>query len=98
MKETAFTEAFRYIITAGQEARTEILSQEAAMSQKIFALTAGVVFLLIALGHLLRIIFDGTFVVQGISVPMWASGIAVIITGYLAYQGFRLGSKSGTGV
>ena len=67
------------------------------MSQKIFLLTAGGVFLLIALGHLLRIIFGVTFVAQGISVPMWASGIAVVITGYLAYQGFRLGRKSGTG-
>ena len=68
------------------------------MSQKIFLATAGVVFLLIALSHLLRVIFGVTFVVQGISVPMWASGIAVVITGYLVYQGFRLGRKSGTGV
>ncbi|MBI3667579.1 MAG: hypothetical protein HY236_15355 [Acidobacteria bacterium] len=68
------------------------------MSQKAFSLAAGVVFLLIAVGHILRVIFGLTFVVQGISVPMWASGIAVVITGYLAYQGFRIARKSPSGV
>jgi hypothetical protein len=64
------------------------------MSQKAFLLTAGVVFLLIAVGHLLRILFGVAFVVYDIPVPMWVSGIAVVITGYLAYQGFRLARKA----
>lgn len=63
------------------------------MNQKAFALTAGVVFLLIAIGHLARIVFGVSFVVQEIAVPMWASLIAVVITGYLAYQGLRLSRK-----
>ena len=57
------------------------------MSQKTFTLTAGVVFLLIALGHLLRIVLGATFVIEGIPVPMWVSGLAVVVIGYLAYQG-----------
>ena len=65
-----------------------------SMSQKAFLLTAGVVFLLIAVGHLLRILFGVAFVVYDIPVPMWASGIAVVITGCLAYQGFRLARKA----
>jgi hypothetical protein len=65
----------------------------ANMNQKAFALTAGVVFLLIAIGHLARIVFGVSFVVQEIAVPMWASLIAVVITGYLAYQGLRLSRK-----
>jgi len=28
---------------------------------------------------------------------MWASGIAVVIMGYLAYEGFRLARKSPSG-
>ena len=64
------------------------------MSQKAFSLIAGVVFGLIALGHVLRIVFGISFVVQDFAVPMWASGIAVVITGYLAYEGFRLARKS----
>ena len=65
------------------------------MKQKAFSLTAGVVFLLIALGHVLRIGLGWSFMVQDFSVPMWASWIAVVITGYLAYEGFRLARKSG---
>jgi threonine/homoserine/homoserine lactone efflux protein len=64
------------------------------MSPKAFALVAGVVFGLIALGHVLRIVFGMSFMVQDFSVPMWASGLAVVIMGYLAYEGFRLARKS----
>ena len=63
------------------------------MNPRTFSLTAGVFFLLIALGHLLRVAFGVSFVVGSNSVPMWASGIAVIVTGYLAYAGFRLAGK-----
>lgn len=64
------------------------------MSQNAFALTAGVIFLLIALGHLLRVVFGVSFVVQDIAVPMWASLVALVITGYLAYEGFHVARKT----
>ena len=67
------------------------------MSQHAFELIAGVVFALIAIGHLLRIAFGVAFVVYGVSVPMWASGLAIVIMGYLAYEGFRLARKSASG-
>ncbi len=63
------------------------------MSQRSYAFTAGVIFLLIALGHLLRVVFGVSFVVHDIPVPMWASVVAVIVIGYLAYEGLRLGKK-----
>ena len=47
---------------------------------------------------MLRIVLGWSFMVQDFSVPMWASGIAVVIMGYLAYQGFRLVRKSASGV
>jgi len=68
------------------------------MSQRTFLLVAGVVFGLIALGHALRVGFNVSFVVNGFSVPMWGSGLAVVIMAYLAYQGFRLAGKSGSAV
>jgi hypothetical protein len=71
---------------------------EGAMNQKAFSLTAGVVFLLIALGHVLRIVLGWSFMVQDFSVPMWASWIAVVIIGYLAYEGLRLARKSSSKV
>ena len=64
------------------------------MSQRIFLLIAGVVFGLIALAHVLRIVFGWSLTIQDFSVPMWASGIVVVILGYLAYEGFRLARKS----
>jgi uncharacterized membrane protein len=67
---------------------------EVVMSQKTFLLVAGVFFLLIALAHLLRIAFGASVVVQNTSIPMWASWIAFVVTGYLAYEGIQLGRKS----
>jgi hypothetical protein len=67
------------------------------MSQHVFSLVAGVVFGLIALGHALRIVFNLSFVVQGISIPMSASGLAVVVMAYLAYQAFGLARKPASG-
>jgi hypothetical protein len=64
------------------------------MSQKTFSLTAGVIFALIALGHILRVVFALEWTVQGQAIPMWASWVALLIAGYLAYEGFLLGRKS----
>lgn len=63
------------------------------MSQHGFLLTAGIVFLLIAIAHLARIVFGVSFVVRDISVPMWASLIAIVICGYLAYEGFHFARR-----
>jgi hypothetical protein len=68
------------------------------MSQRTFSLIASVVFGLIGLGHVLRIVLGWSFMVQDFSVPIWASGLAVVIMGYLAYEGFRLARKSPSGV
>jgi hypothetical protein len=64
------------------------------MSERFFTLLAGVIFLLIAVGHLLRVVFGVSFVVYDIPVPMWASLAAVIIMGFLSYEGFHLARKS----
>jgi hypothetical protein len=71
---------------------------EVGMSQKTFSMVAGVLFLVIALAHVLRIAFGASVVVQSTSIPMWASVVAVVVTGYLAYEGLRLARKSLTRV
>ncbi len=63
------------------------------MSQHGYSLTAGIVFSLIALAHLARIVFGVSFVVRDISVPMWASLIAILISGYLGYEGFHFARR-----
>ena len=64
------------------------------MSQKTFSLVAGVFFLLVAVAHVLRITSGASVVIQDTSIPMWASWIAFVVTGYLAYQGITLRLKS----
>ncbi len=64
------------------------------MKQKTFTLLAGAIFALIALGHLSRLIFQWPILLGGWSVPLWVNGAALLISGYLAYEGFRLGRKS----
>ena len=59
------------------------------MTPRIYALIAGIVFLLVALLHALRL-FRGWHVVIGdLSVPVWVSWLGLAIAGYLAYEGFR---------
>ncbi len=63
------------------------------MSQKVYSLIAGVIFSLIALGHLLRLVFQPQIMIAGWSPPTWVSAVALVILGFLAYQGFRLSGK-----
>ncbi len=64
------------------------------MSQKTFSLTAGVVFALIALLHILRLVSASELIVLGRTIPMLASWVAMVVAGYLAYEGLRLSMKS----
>ncbi len=59
------------------------------MSEHAYSLTVAIVFLLIALGHLVRLVFGVPVVVLGVSIPLWASGVAVLVMGFLAYEGFH---------
>ncbi len=49
---------------------------------------------MVALLHALRIIFGWHAVIGEWEVPTWVSWIALIIAGYLAYEGIKLDSKS----
>jgi hypothetical protein len=60
------------------------------MSQKTFFLVAGVIFLLVALAHALRLAFGWHAVMNMWAVPMWVSWAALPIALYLASEGFRL--------
>jgi len=62
------------------------------MREKVLSQIAGIVFLLIALGHLGPVVFKVSFVVQDITVPVWVA-VAVIIAACLSYQGFHFSRK-----
>jgi hypothetical protein len=60
-----------------------------AMDLRTFSVTAGAIFALIALVHLIRIYFGWSIVIDSWSVPMWVSWIGFVVAGGLAYLGLR---------
>lgn len=57
------------------------------MDQHTYTRLTGVIFLLIAVLHLLRILYRWGAVIGGWSVPLWLSWVALIIGAYLAWWG-----------
>lgn len=64
------------------------------MSDHAYALIAGIIFLLVAIAHLLRMALGTPVVVQGVSIPMWASAIALVVTAFLSYEGFHFARRT----
>jgi hypothetical protein len=60
------------------------------MSKDTFRMTAGIIFALVALLHTLRLLLGWEAVIGGWAVPMWFSGLALPLAGYLAYTAFTL--------
>jgi|KBSMisStaDraftv2_1062788.scaffolds.fasta_scaffold503832_2 type VI protein secretion system component VasF len=60
-----------------------------AMDLRTFSVTAGAIFALIALVHLLRIYLGWSIVIDSWSVPIWVSWIGFVVAGGLAYLGLR---------
>jgi hypothetical protein len=58
------------------------------MNQRAFNLTAGLIFLVIAILQLLRSVFDWSAIIGGRDVPEWVSWVAFLVAGFLAYEGF----------
>ena len=60
------------------------------MSQKTFNTLAGVVFVVVAVLHLFRLLFRWEAVIGGWAVPTWVSGLALVLSGYLALSACKL--------
>jgi hypothetical protein len=59
------------------------------LSKNTFSLLAGAIFLIVAIAHASRLIFKWEVIVADWHVPMWVSAVAVVIAGYLAFEGFQ---------
>jgi hypothetical protein len=59
------------------------------MGQKAFSRVAGLIFLLVAVAHLLRLLLRWSVILDGWTVPMWVSAIALVVAGFLAFEGLR---------
>lgn len=64
------------------------------MNQKTYFLTVGVIFLTIALLHLLRVALAWEAVIAERSVPVWPSLVGYVVSALLAYFGFKHGRNS----
>jgi len=60
------------------------------MSSKMLGLVAGIIFLVIAVGHLLRLILKFQIVLGSHPLPLWLSWVGLLVAGFLAYAGLRL--------
>ena len=61
------------------------------MKQKTFTMTTGVAFSIIGVLHVLRLLLGWEAMIGGWKVPFWVSGVAIALSGYLAYTAFKLG-------
>ncbi len=64
------------------------------MRHKDYCLVSGVLFALVALAHLLRILYGMSVQVDQIDVPMFASWIGLLVPGALAVWAFRINRAS----
>ncbi len=64
------------------------------MSQKTFCLVAGLIFLIVAIGHAMRLAFRWEAMMGGWMVPVWVSWVGVIVAGYLAFEGLKRSRSS----
>ena len=63
------------------------------MKQQTYLTVSGFIFLAIVVLHGLRLYYGWDAVIGGRFIPLWASWIAVIIGGSLAYFAFQLAEK-----
>jgi hypothetical protein len=60
------------------------------MTVRNYAITSSVIFLLVAVLHLMRVVFHWDVWIGTLHLPMWASIIAVPVAGFLSFAGFVL--------
>lgn len=58
-------------------------------SERTLLKITGIVFLVVALAHLTRLMFNADIILGGFEIPLWLSWVGVIVTGYLSYASFH---------
>ena len=62
-------------------------------NNKWYFTVSSIIFTVIAIAHLGRIIMMLETTFAGFAVPLWVSGVAVVLAGYLATRGFMAAYK-----
>jgi hypothetical protein len=63
------------------------------MNRRSYCVVTGIIFIVIALTHLLRIFYGWRVLIGVILVPGWISWVGLIVAGYLGYEGIRLARR-----
>ena len=63
------------------------------MKERMYLSAAGIIFTVVAGGHLLRILYSGDVIIFGWVVPFFLSWIGVVVATYLAYSSFHLAAR-----
>lgn len=66
------------------------------MSNQQYLLISGLIFALVAIAHLLRVVFGMSVQVDATAVPMAVSWIGFVVPGALAFWAFRLNRAAGS--
>jgi hypothetical protein len=64
------------------------------MSKSTYFLVSGLIFLVVAVVHGLRMFFKWEVIIGGWQAPLWASAAGFVVAAYLAFEGFRLSRSS----
>jgi hypothetical protein len=66
------------------------------MNASRYCMISGLLFALVAVGHLLRVVNDWPILVGDMAIPMWLSWFGTVVPAFLAAWAFRIaGSRSG---
>jgi len=60
------------------------------MTVRLYLLVSYVLFLVMGFAHLIRLAFDADITFLGLHVPMWASVLAVMLSAFMGYWGYKL--------
>ena len=60
------------------------------MNRKTYMRETAALLLVVAIAHLVRVIFGWSVEVGGLSIPFWVSWLGLLVAGALAYFGFTL--------
>lgn len=60
------------------------------MNTKMYYRVTATIFTIIAIGHAVRLAYGWDAVIGDVTIPLWMSGVGVLIAGYLACRGFTI--------
>ena len=59
------------------------------MNTRTYCKISAIIFAAVALAHLARLFYGWSVIIDGATIPMFVSWVGLIVTGGLAYWGFR---------